>query len=121
MLSGTCLPFKFPPCNSIGLPLSNTYLARELLDIFRFARLYRPRRAIPTSRTSDLQEGPSYMPKIKNQRIYTCHYTKVFSQEDKRQRQSVTCKFPSPFYRNTSSSLPTCFLTVVSSFWQRSL
>ena len=66
MLSGTCLPLIFPSCNSLGLPLSNTYLARELLDTFRFERLCRPRRGIPTSRTSDLQEGPSYITKIKN-------------------------------------------------------
>ena len=65
MLSGTCLPFIFPPCYSTGLPLSNTYLARELLDIFRFERLCRPRRGIPASRKSDLQEGPSYIKKSK--------------------------------------------------------
>ena len=50
---------------AIALPPSNTCLARELLHTFRFEKLCHPRQGMPTSRTSALQEEPSYIQKMK--------------------------------------------------------
>ena len=50
---------------AIALPPSNTCLARELFHIFRFEKLCHPRQGMPTSRTSALQEEPSYSQKMK--------------------------------------------------------
>ena len=45
--------------------VNHTCLAREWLRIFRFEKLCHPRQGMPTSRTSALQEEPSYIQNIK--------------------------------------------------------
>ena len=51
--------------------VNHTCLARELLHILRFEKLCHPRQGIPASRTSVLQEGPSYIRKRLNVKDFT--------------------------------------------------
>ena len=51
--------------------VNHTCLARELLHILRFEKLCHPRQGMPASRTSALQEGPSYIRKRLNVKDFT--------------------------------------------------
>ena len=51
--------------------VNHTCLARESLHILRFEKLCHPRQGMAASRTSALQEGPSYIRKRVNVKDFT--------------------------------------------------